>query len=107
MQLLVEQLTENDIVSIVVYAGSSGLVLPPTPGDQQETILGALERLQAGGSTNGGAGIELAYRMAVDNFIKGGVNRVILCTDGDFNVGIANTEALVGMAEQKAKSGVF
>ena len=78
-------------MAIVVYAGSEGLVLPSTRGDKQDAILAALDKLQAGGSTAGGAGIQLAYQIAEDNFIKGGINRVILCTDGDFNVGVTST----------------
>ncbi|MCA9269827.1 MAG: DUF3520 domain-containing protein, partial [Planctomycetales bacterium] len=107
MQMLVEQLGENDRVAIAVYAGAAGLVLPSTPGDQKETILAALDRLNAGGSTAGAAGIKLAYQVARDNFIKGGVNRVILCTDGDFNVGASGTGELVQMAETEAQDGVF
>ena len=107
MRLLVEKLTESDRVAIVVYAGSSGLVLPSTMGDHKEQILQALENLQAGGSTNGAEGIELAYKIAQDNFIKGGVNRVILATDGDFNVGVTNQGDLTRLIEEKAKSGVF
>ena len=93
MRLLVDQLGENDRVAIAVYAGASGLALPSTPCDRKEEIVSALDRLQAGGSTAGGAGIELAYRVAADEFIRGGVNRVILCTDGDFNVGDERTTA--------------
>ncbi len=107
MRLLVDKLTENDRVAIVVYAGASGLALPPTSGDHKEQILSALENLQAGGSTNGAEGIELAYKTAADNFIKGGVNRVILATDGDFNIGVTNQGDLVRLIEEKAKSGVF
>ncbi|TWU22639.1 vWA domain-containing protein [Bythopirellula polymerisocia] len=108
MKLLTRELGENDKVAIVVYASSEGLALESTRGDQQQTILAALMRLQAGGSTAGGAGIQLAYQTAQDNFIKGGVNRVILCTDGDFNVGVTGTPELERMAEEKAKeSGVF
>jgi Ca-activated chloride channel homolog len=107
MRLLVEKLTENDRVAIVVYAGGSGLALPSTTGDHKEQILEALENLQAGGSTNGAAGIQLAYQIAADNFIKGGVNRVILATDGDFNVGVTNQGDLIRLIEDKAKSGVF
>jgi len=107
MKLLVQQLGENDRIAIVVYAGASGLVLPSTSGDNQEAILDALDRLQSGGSTNGGQGIKLAYDTAVANFIKGGVNRVILCTDGDFNVGLTDQSQLVSLIEQKAKTGVF
>src|SRR5262245_592796 len=104
---LVRQLGENDRVAIVVYAGAAGLVLPPTNGTQQATILAAMERLRAGGSTNGGQGIQLAYQIARENFISGGVNRVLLCTDGDFNVGTTSTGELVRLAQQQAKSGVF
>ena len=107
MRLLVEKLTENDRVAIVVYAGASGLALPSTTGDHKEHILEALENLQAGGSTNGAEGIQLAYKIAADNFIKGGVNRVILATDGDFNVGVTSQGDLIRLIEEKAKSGVF
>lgn len=107
MKLLAQQMREQDHVAIVVYAGSEGLVLPSTSGAQQETIQAALDRLSAGGSTNGGAGIELAYKLAQENFIAKGVNRVILCTDGDFNVGTTSTGDLVRTVEEKAKSGVF
>jgi Ca-activated chloride channel family protein len=103
MKLLTRELGENDKVSIVVYASSEGMVLPSTRGDQQQTILTALDNLRAGGSTAGGAGIELAYKTATENFVKGGVNRVILCTDGDFNVGVTDTAALTRLAEEKAK----
>jgi Ca-activated chloride channel homolog len=107
MRLLVEKLTENDRVAIVLYAGGSGLALPSTTGDHKEQILEALENLQAGGSTNGAEGIQLAYKIAADNFIKGGVNRVILATDGDFNVGVTSQGDLIRLIEEKAKSGVF
>jgi Ca-activated chloride channel family protein len=107
LAMLVNQLDERDRVSIVVYAGASGLVLPPTPGNDKRTILDALERLQAGGSTNGGAGIELAYAQAAASFVQGGSNRVILATDGDFNVGTSGTDALIALAQAKAKTGVF
>jgi Ca-activated chloride channel family protein len=107
MRLLVEKLTENDRVAIVVYAGASGLALPSTTGDHKELILEALENLQAGGSTNGADGIQLAYKIAADNFIKGGVNRVVLATDGDFNVGVTSQGDLIRLIEEKAKSGVF
>jgi Ca-activated chloride channel homolog len=107
MRLLVEKLAEKDRVAIVIYAGGSGLALPSTTGDRKETILRALEELKAGGSTNGAEGIELAYKVAADNFIKGGVNRVILATDGDFNIGVTNQGDLVRLIEQKAKGGVF
>ena len=107
MKMLVNNLGENDSVAITVYAGASGLVLPSTTGDRKEVVLGALERLQAGGSTNGGAGIQLAYRVATEGFIEGGTNRVILATDGDFNVGITSEGDLTRLIEEKAKSGVF
>ena len=107
MKLLVEQLTEHDSIAITVYAGASGLVLPSTTGANKNTILDALDRLNAGGSTNGGAGIQLAYDTATSNFIPGGVNRVILATDGDFNVGVTNQSNLIQLIEDKAKSGVF
>jgi len=107
MRLLVEKLTEKDRVAVVIYAGGSGLALSSTTGDRKETILRALEDLKAGGSTNGADGIELAYRVAADNFIKGGVNRVILATDGDFNIGVTNQGDLIRLIEEKAKSGVF
>ena len=107
MKMLVRQLGENDRVAIAVYAGASGLVLDSTSCDRKEKIIEALDRLQAGGSTNGGAGIKLAYSVAVDNCIEGGTNRVILCTDGDFNVGTTNNSELVRLIQAKAKSGVF
>ena len=107
LPLLVEKLTENDRVAIVVYAGASGLVLPSTTCDHKAKILAALENLEAGGSTNGGSGIQLAYDTAIANFIKGGTNRVILATDGDFNVGVTNQGELTRLIEEKAKSGVF
>ena len=107
MKLLVEQLDEDDRVAIVVYAGASGLVLPSTTGDRTQTILRALDRLSAGGSTNGGAGIQRAYDTAIENFVEGGVNRVILATDGDFNVGVTDNGNLTRLIEEKAESGVF
>src|SRR5947207_255729 len=107
MRLLVNKLTENDRVAIVIYAGGSGLALKSTPGNEKEKILQALEELQAGGSTNGAEGIELAYKVAADNFIKGGANRVILATDGDFNIGVTNQGDLIRLIETKAKTGVF
>lgn len=104
--LMVPKLRAQDRVSIVVYAGSAGLILPPTAGDQHETILAALDRLSAGGSTNGAQGIQLAYDQARRAFIKNGVNRVILATDGDFNVGLVDTNALKTMVAEQRKSGV-
>ena len=105
--LLVEKLGERDRVAIVVYAGASGLALPSTSCDQKATILGALERLGAGGSTNGGAGITLAYQTAAANFRSDGINRVILATDGDFNIGLTDQGGLTRLIEDKARSGVF
>ncbi len=107
MKMLVENLNEKDRVAIVVYAGASGLVLPSTECSDKQKILESLDRLQSGGSTNGGAGIQLAYATAAANYIEGGVNRVILCTDGDFNVGTTNQSELVATIEKKAKEGVF
>ncbi|MBW8810960.1 MAG: VWA domain-containing protein, partial [Lysobacter sp.] len=104
--MLAKQLRPQDRISIVVYAGSAGLVLPPTSGDRQEEILAALDRLQAGGSTNGGDGIRLAYAMAKQAYVKNGVNRVILATDGDFNVGTVDNNALETMVADQRKSGV-
>jgi Ca-activated chloride channel family protein len=107
LELLVERLRPSDRVAMVVYAGKSGLVLPSTSGSEKSTIRTALRRLEAGGSTNGGEGIELAYREARSAFVDGGVNRVILATDGEFNVGITNESDLVDLIERLAKSGVF
>lgn len=107
MQLLLSKLDRNDRVAIVTYAGSAGLVLDATPGDESAKIRRALTELAAGGSTNGGAGITLAYQTARDHFIAGGANRVILCTDGDFNVGTTGTDELVRIVEREAKGGVF
>jgi len=108
LEQLTRELGENDRVAIVVYASSEGLVLSSTRGSNQQAILAALEQLKAGGSTAGGAGIQLAYQIAEDNFIKGGTNRVILCTDGDFNVGVTSTAELERLVEKKAKdTGVF
>ncbi len=104
---LVEQLGENDRVAIVVYAGASGLVLPSTSCMHKARILSAIEELQSGGSTNGAAGIQLAYDVAAQNFITNGTNRVILATDGDFNVGATDPNDLVRLIEAKAKSRVF
>ncbi|GAA5505350.1 YfbK domain-containing protein [Novipirellula caenicola] len=107
MKMLLEQLNENDRVAIAVYAGSAGLVLDSTKVKNGKKVRKALTQLSAGGSTNGGAGIALAYQVARDHFIPDGVNRVILCTDGDFNVGTTGTDALVRMVEKEAKGGVF
>ena len=107
LQRLVDQLGENDRVAIVVYASASGLVLPSTSCIHKAEILSAIEQLRAEGSTNGGAGIQLAYDVATKNFIKNGTNRVILATDGDLNVGVTSDDDLVRLIEAKAKSGVF
>ena len=109
LKLLTKQLNKDDRVAIVVYAGSAGLVLDSTPAKKKrkKKIVSSLQQLSAGGSTNGGAGIALAYNVARDNFIEGGVNRVILCSDGDFNVGTTSTDALVDMVEKEAKSNLF
>ncbi|MEJ2904587.1 von Willebrand factor type A domain-containing protein [Pedobacter panaciterrae] len=106
-KLLAEQLRSSDKVAIVVYAGNAGLVLPSTPGDQKIKIKDALDKLSAGGSTAGGQGIELAYKVASENFIKGGNNRVILATDGDFNVGASSDDDMEKLIEKKRKSGIF
>jgi len=107
MRMLVNELRPKDRVAIVVYAGSAGLVLPSTTGDQKEKILGAIDQLEAGGSTAGGAGIRRAYDEAVANFIRGGNNRVILATDGDFNVGVSSDGEMVRLIEEKRQTGVF
>ena len=101
---LAGELGPRDRVSIVVYAGAAGVVLPPT--NDPAAIRSALDRLQAGGSTAGGAGLQLAYRLARDSFVQGGVNRVILATDGDFNVGVSDTKALIALVEQQRDSGI-
>ncbi|MEW6125756.1 MAG: VWA domain-containing protein [Acidobacteriota bacterium] len=106
-KLLVNQLREKDHISIVAYAGSAGLVLEPTSGSNKEKILAAIERLEAGGSTAGGAGIQLAYNVAKENFIASGNNRVILATDGDFNVGVSSEGELVRLIEEKRQDGIF
>lgn len=107
MRLLADRLRENDRVAIVTYAAQTGIALPSTTGFQKDLISSALDALRAGGSTNGGAGIRLAYDMAQEHFVKNGTNRVILCTDGDFNVGTTSTGELERLIEQKAKDGVF
>ncbi|WP_025742094.1 VWA domain-containing protein [Aquimarina pacifica] len=106
-KLLVNQLREKDKISIVVYAGAAGVVLEPTSGANKQTIIEALQNLNAGGSTAGGEGIELAYKIAKQNFIKDGNNRVILATDGDFNVGMSTDKEMKELIEEKRKSGVF
>ncbi len=107
MRLLVDQLRSQDRVAIVVYAGASGVALPSTPGDRKGEINQVLANLEAGGSTNGGEGIELAYRIAQEHFVRGGINRVILATDGDFNVGVTSEGELVRLIEKKRESGIF
>lgn len=107
MRMLVDTLTGRDTIAIVVYAGASGVVLPPTSGAHKETIHAAIARLEAGGSTNGAAGIILAYQVAQANFVKGGINRVILATDGDFNVGVTNQGDLTRLIEEKRSGGIF
>ncbi|MEK8179744.1 von Willebrand factor type A domain-containing protein [Flavobacterium buctense] len=107
LKVLVAQLREEDKLAIVVYAGAAGLVLPSTSGSEKQTIIKALDQLQSGGSTAGGAGIQLAYKTAEENFIKGGNNRVILATDGDFNVGASSDSDMQTLIEDKRKSGVF
>ncbi|GAB1462641.1 YfbK domain-containing protein [Pedobacter sp.] len=107
LRLLTDNLRDQDKVAIVVYAGSSGLVLPSTSGDNKQAIKEALSKLSAGGSTAGGAGIKLAYKVATENFIKGGNNRIILATDGDFNVGASSDGDMQTLIEEKRKSGVF
>ena len=106
LKLLARQLTGEDRISLVVYAGHTGVVLEPTPGSDVASIQSALDRLEAGGSTNGGAGIELAYAMAEKAFMKDGNNRVLLATDGDFNVGTVSFDALVDLVEEKRLGGV-
>ncbi|MCE7066083.1 von Willebrand factor type A domain-containing protein [Dyadobacter sp. CY326] len=106
-KLLVDQLRAEDKISIVVYAGAAGEILPPTSGSAKMKIKEALDKLEAGGSTAGGDGIELAYKLAKDNFIKNGNNRVILATDGDFNVGISSEADLQRLVEEKRKDGIF
>jgi len=107
LSMMTESLRPQDSIAIVVYAGNSGLVLPATSGRERGKILKALEGLEAGGSTNGGAGIQLAYAVAQQQFKKGGINRVILATDGDFNVGTTSEGELTRLIEEKRKSGVF
>ena len=107
LRQLVKKMTESDRVAIVVYASAAGVKLESTSCEQKEKILEAIDELGAGGSTAGAAGIQAAYEVAQENFIKGGVNRVLLCTDGDFNVGMTDQGQLVKMIQEKAKSGVF
>lgn len=107
LKMLIGNMKPEDRIAIVVYAGAAGVVLPSTPVAQASTIRSALDRLNAGGSTAGGEGIELAYKIATDNFMRNGNNRIILCTDGDFNVGVSSDQALVKLIEKKRKTGVY
>lgn len=106
LNLLTHQLGKDDRIALVVYAGASGVVLQPTSGDQKALISNAINQLSAGGSTNGASGIRLAYDMAQQGFIKDGINRVLLATDGDFNVGTVNHEQLMDLIEEKRKTGI-
>ncbi|HSP35101.1 MAG TPA: von Willebrand factor type A domain-containing protein, partial [Thermoanaerobaculia bacterium] len=105
-RMLVDQLRPEDTVSIVVYAGAAGVVLPPTPGSEKQTIDASLDHLHAGGSTAGGAGIELAYQTAEEHFSSSANNRVILATDGDFNVGVTDMKQLTNLIEEKRRKGI-
>ena len=107
LRMMVDQLNENDMISIVIYAGNTGVVLGPTSGDQKRLIHDAIERLRSGGSTNGSAGIQLAYDLATQNYIEGGVNRVIWATDGDLNVGVTDDHTLINLVSERAQEGVF
>lgn len=107
LHMLVNALNGDDRLAMVVYAGQSGVVLDSTPLYEKETIAAAIDSLHSGGSTHGSAGIQLAYEVAQKNFIEGGANRVVLCTDGDFNVGVTSDDELVKLIEEKRKTGVF
>jgi Ca-activated chloride channel homolog len=107
LKLLVNELRPNDRVAIVVYAGNAGLVLPSTPGNEKSKIIAALDKLEAGGSTAGGEGIIQAYKVARKNFLKDGNNRVVLATDGDFNVGVSSDDGLVKLIEKERESNIF
>lgn len=107
LKLLVNNLRDKDRVAIVVYSGAAGERLPSTSGSDKQKIKDAIDELEAGGSTAGGAGIELAYKIARKNFVPGGNNRIILCTDGDFNVGISSGKALEKLIEKERETGVF
>ncbi|MEL6737284.1 MAG: VWA domain-containing protein, partial [Pseudomonadota bacterium] len=106
-RLLLQKLQADDTISIVTYAGAAGTVLKPTKVSDRATIFAALDRLQAGGSTAGAAGIEQAYSLAAQNFVKGGLNRVMLATDGDFNVGISDPNALKQYIAKKRDTGIY
>ena len=107
MKLLFDQLDQRDSIAIVVYAGATGLVLDSTPGDRKKVIFDSLNRLRSGGPTNRGRGIQLAYKIAQDHYIDGGTNRVILCNDGDFNVGVAGIDQLAQLAKENAAQNIF
>lgn len=107
LNLLVENMRPQDKIAIVVYAGAAGLVLPSTFGEEKAKISAAIDNLEAGGSTAGGAGIRLAYKTALENMIRGGNNRIILCTDGDFNIGVSSTADLQELVEENRNNGVF
>jgi len=107
LKIMIERLRPQDRVSIVTYSSTAGVALASTPGSKKETIAAAIARLEAGGSTAGGAGIQLAYKAAKENFISGGNNRVILCTDGDFNIGVSSTAELERMIEEKRKDNIY
>ncbi|MBF6651565.1 hypothetical protein C3B47_01360 [Flavobacterium columnare] len=107
MKILVKELRPQDKVSMVVYAGAAGMILPPTSGNEKNKIMNALDELTAGGSTAGGEGIELAYKIAEENFIKEGNNRIVLATDGDFNVGASTDKEMELLIERKRKTGIF
>ncbi|MEQ8044057.1 VWA domain-containing protein [Xanthomonas hortorum] len=106
LKLLVRQLRAKDRITLVTYAGNTAVVLPPTPGDQQGRIIEAIDTLQSGGSTAGASGIELAYKAAQQGYLRGGINRILLATDGDFNVGVTDFDQLKGMVAEKRRSGV-
>jgi len=105
-RLLTAQLGQQDSIALVVYAGGTGIALEPTPGDRKATIMNAVDQLSAGGSTNGAAGIRLAYQMAEQAYIADGINRVVLATDGDFNVGTVNFESLIDLVEERRAGGI-
>jgi Ca-activated chloride channel homolog len=107
LRLLVGRMRASDRISLVVYAGAAGLVLSPTPGNEKETIYEAIDRLKAGGSTAGGAGLKLAYAVARQNYLENGINRVLLATDGDFNVGVSSDAEMTRLVEEKRRQGVF
>ncbi|MDH5558771.1 MAG: von Willebrand factor type A domain-containing protein, partial [Alphaproteobacteria bacterium] len=107
LRMLVQEMGPEDRVAMVAYAGSAGVILEPTDAKHKSRILSAIDNMRAGGSTAGGAGIELAYRLAQDSFRKGAVNRVILATDGDFNVGISDPNRLEDLIAGKRKTGIY